>query len=415
MSPVQVNPYWFAVGESASFSAQTGAFNIGTGAATTTVAVTGVGFQPTAVIFWWNGLQSATGTVSSTTSHLRAGYGFAVSTSQRATLCGISQDDAATAISDSHVRDDACIVTLDVGTAVTAGKADLQSMDAGGFTLVIDEQFDTDLRIKYLALGGGTLTAHVGSYTATATGSLAETGVGFEPDAVFFLCSTGTAANSNTSDMRIGFGCATGASNQWVVAVGSDDGVGTTVTQRYLRADECVAALDFNFGAISSRQSFTSMDADGFTVNVAEKPGTDVYTPYLALGGISAVAGRIQQASSAGSSSVTTHGFTPAAVILCQHGEDDNASDTHRTQNQFGLGVGTSTSNRQVAMWRDPTGFGTSSVVLHNRDDAIGVCVDNAGSVDAQTDLTQMTSATVELTMDVTVARQIAHAYCILG
>jgi len=133
-----------------------GSFNIGTGAPGSTTQVTGTGFQPKAVLFWWDGTNSQADIVGGLLVHKR-GFGVAVSTTDRRAIFSQAIDAADPTTTDAGHHDAAAIGRLSNAGAIDA-LADLQSMDANGFTLVIDDDFPTDTRIHYLALGGSDLT-----------------------------------------------------------------------------------------------------------------------------------------------------------------------------------------------------------------------------------------------------------------
>jgi len=87
-------------------------FNISTGVATTTQAITGVGFQPKAVVFWWSGNTSATDAVTGQTA-LR-GQGFAVSATDRRCQANYSGEALTTTRERVRFHADACIIEVNV-------------------------------------------------------------------------------------------------------------------------------------------------------------------------------------------------------------------------------------------------------------------------------------------------------------
>jgi hypothetical protein len=147
-----------------AFSAKVGAFNTGTGAVASTVVVNDVGFQPVALIVWYS-LSTSTGTDSTGAGNLNYGIGFATGASDRRT-CSIQVENGSnSADTDRFTTDAALVQTITIGGA-TAGLLDVQSFDSGGFTLVVDDQFPSSIRVHYLALGGSDITnAATGSFT----------------------------------------------------------------------------------------------------------------------------------------------------------------------------------------------------------------------------------------------------------
>jgi hypothetical protein len=104
---------------------------------------------------------------------------------------------------------------------------DLQSMDSGGFTLVIDDAFPESIIVSYFAVGGSDVANVVsGQFQEPAsTGDQDITDVGFEPSGVIFFGVNNTSApNATGVDSHSFIGAASGPSNQGVLAGGSDDG-----------------------------------------------------------------------------------------------------------------------------------------------------------------------------------------------
>jgi len=156
-------------------------------AATTTYAVTctdvgGAGtFQPKAIRFYWNGIGTGAD-ANSTSLDLHHGIGFATGTAARRCVSGYSQDAAAAALCGSGCHDAAVAATID-GAAAYTGLLDLSSLDAGGFTLVVDDQVPVNLSVHWEAWGGDLSVATVGSIAEPAsTGSVNYTVTGFTSD-----------------------------------------------------------------------------------------------------------------------------------------------------------------------------------------------------------------------------------------
>ena len=78
--------------------------------ATTVYTVSGLSFQPKALRFSWNGLQSATDAASAAVN-LQRGGGFAVDTSNRRCVGSFSQDTAATSNCGTVARNDSLACT----------------------------------------------------------------------------------------------------------------------------------------------------------------------------------------------------------------------------------------------------------------------------------------------------------------
>lgn len=266
-----------------SATAATGVLEIGTGIAGTTYSVTGLGFQPRIVVFAMSGNASATNnTGDAGDRHANKLFGVALSATERACVATQTVNDAATMATDHIERTDACVATIThAASAAVDGLADLQSMDADGFTLVIDQQFSTAERVVWWALGGAGITdAALVSFTEPgSTGNQGVTGAGFQPDAVILFGCDSTAANTLAGDsqLMVGIGVAPGGTvAQAVVAGKDDDARGDSVTGHYTRADTILAGFEATGPlsaavAVDARASLASLDADGFTLTWAEQ------------------------------------------------------------------------------------------------------------------------------------------------
>ncbi len=117
---------------------------------TTQFSVTGVGFQPTAVLFFTHGkAASANGTKQ---LEQRMSYGFAASPTDRRAVTIFSNDVATTQVWRAQASD--CCLLMGSAAETVDAKMDLVSMDADGFTLVMDDADTVESFVGYLAIGG---------------------------------------------------------------------------------------------------------------------------------------------------------------------------------------------------------------------------------------------------------------------
>lgn len=202
-----------------AINAKVGSFSTGTPAATNTIAVTGVGFQPEFIMFWWTGRSNSTDAIGRA-SHFR-GFGAAASTTDRRSVASTSTDAAATSDTASAHDAAACILSVSPVTPAIDGQLDLQSFDADGFTLICDSAtWPRDTRVTYLALAGDLTNAATGVLTEpAATGDQDVTSLAFQPDFVLFF-SAGIAVDApgakTDSDIMIGAATASSAQGVWL-------------------------------------------------------------------------------------------------------------------------------------------------------------------------------------------------------
>lgn len=354
-----------------AFSTKSGSFNIGTGAATTTVAVTGVGFQPTAIVFWWNGDTSSTDTVGG--GDHRRGMGFVTSTSDRRSVTTVSEDAQASADTSVGQQIDECIYIFTL-TGSTDGLADLSSMDADGFTLVIDNQFSADYRIHYMALGGADLTnAATGIFTrATSTGNQSITGVGYQPDCLLLMsASIWSDSDSAAVDSRISIGFAVSSSQRGTYIGGSNNGATTMQTVSYCYSGECIAIPNTTLTGIDARADFVSMDADGFTIDWLEAPFGLERIHYLALKGGDYFVGNLLTRTDGNDITESSFGFAPSGALFLSHCKTESTQDTFQDHDEWSMGACSAIDERASAGVLDEDGTANSEVAKGVEHDAV--------------------------------------------
>jgi len=248
----------------------------------TQVSITGVGFQPKAVLFFGSGEDNPT-SIHQAGDHARF-FGYAVSSSDRACAASSSQDavtgGAVTYRSQSAV---ACVTILNPGAATINGQYDFVSMDSDGFTLIVDDTFSGSPKIGYLALGGDSLLNAAGGslQNPSSSGNQTISGVGFEPNFVFFM-TTGKNTNNNTVsvDSTMGIGVAKSASEQYTLCGGSNSGSDPSQTISYSIGGHCWSAPDSGVEGIRVG-TFVEFNADGYVINWNHASAD--YTNFLCL------------------------------------------------------------------------------------------------------------------------------------
>jgi len=388
--------------------AKVGSFNSGTGAVSSTVAVSGLGFQPKGIIFWWSGRSESSPTVGRQ-SHKR-GVGFCAGATDRIFLAQQSEDNVGTTNTDRGYRDDGVIGIISTGS-VWDGRLDLQSFDSDGFTLVVDVVMGQNMRVHYLALGGTSLTnVTTGTFLMTdAEENLAVTGVGFQPDEVLFF---GYGENNVPPDLDTTLrGCTFGGmvdgSQQGYLSNASEDGAGTTRTQAACHmGSECHMRLNVS-GAENADLAFVSMDSDGFTVDQVE--ADDDRVAFMALKGGDYAVVELDSRTDTNDIVVSGLGFQPAAAIhLSAHAAEDDLQEHHQPDSTS-IGAWSATDERAVHVVRDEDDVATSDVATATREDAIYARVNGTPAFSARMDLKSIESGGFTCVMDVAEPSTAAH------
>ena len=364
------------------YSAKVGSFNIDTSKTLgQTQAITGVGFQPKVVLFWWGGSTDTGDAVGG--GDINMGFGAAISSSSRFCINGFSLDGAATSDASSE-QDNDTVITIYSDAATVDGDMDLQSMDSDGFTLVVDNQFTIAARIHYLALGGDDLTnVYLGSQVTPATpGEYGVTGVGFQPDAVIIVGRPYSAATGLGTNQGFTIGLATGSGAQGVAFGYSQDGVATSNSYGYGYNGDDIG------DTANSRERFVSFGADGFTQNHLE--GVARYYYFICLKGGSYSVGDLTTRTDSNDISETV-GFHPRAILFASANRALSTEDTSSAHNRISIGAASSASERACMAISDEDNLADtetarasydSAVYAHVEDDAIAGLMD-IKSIDA--------------------------------
>lgn len=329
-----------------AFEAANGTITLTTGAIGTTFTVSGLSFQPKAIIFTWSG-RATTGQAEA--DHM-LGAGYAVSTTSRRAVATQSDHTSSTMAADHGLWNDACVVTLTITRAI-GGKADLDAITSDGFRLIVDDQFPADLQVAWLALGGSDLTnAEIQTFADPGgTGDTDITSFGFQPDAVIFLNSGDAAVNGTGSWSNFNIGVAAGATPVNATLAGaSQDAVGTSITGSYARTGDAIAGIDFSSAtstALYKRASVTAWLSNGFTLNYA----TDLVTFQnfaLALKGGQYQVG--DALTSTGTSNQTEGtDFTPKALMILSSGKAAHAAGVHGPPDERIIGFATDAASQR--------------------------------------------------------------------
>ena len=321
------------------FMARCGTLTIGTGAAGTTYRVEALGFQPKVLILWWtkrNGNVNAAGDAD-----VSSGFGVAVTTTDRRAIAWQDDHAATTMATDSYHSDAACVATL-LTDGTVDGLADLSSLDADGFTLVVDDAFATSISVNHLALGGADLTnMATGVFNEPgATGNHTEGALGFTPDFVMFF-STGIGAAPPGAKVHATpmIGAATSSTQRGVTAISSEDAALDSDTYRYSLSSECIAILEAATGTPDYREDFVSFGSGTFTLNCIERTAGARRVHYLALAGGAYQVGNLLTKTDGTDIAVTGLANRPRAVFFASHCAAEDTANTSVAEAKVSMGA----------------------------------------------------------------------------
>jgi len=348
-----------------------------TDALNATKVVTGLGFTPKAIRFYWVGLQSnsPTNAVSGAVNE-RRGVGFAVSAASRRCVGTSSIDNDGGGSQCGSVANDNCVVvTLSMAGAVD-GRLDISSFDADGFTLIVDDVTPANITVFYEAWGGQDITvAVVGDITEPATtGNANYTVNGFTDDGLnqvvmFAGVQSTSALNTGVgqdSGLCVGFASSTLSTNNVVVVGNSDDGSDPSDTDGYCFQGDCLAQIVIAGGNPNARATLSAWGTNQFTLNWTSRATTGRRNIFLAIKGGSWRASSYTIAGNTLNSTTTVSDlpFFLRGISLIGRMTAQSTAGTSTAQDRIGFGSGRSTTSRNSAgildnNGQDPTQIGT--------------------------------------------------------
>jgi len=384
-----------------------GSFNITTGAVNTTQDITDPGFEPTFVIFWWNGQTSSTDAIAA--GDYDAGFSFASSTSSRMFISGHSTHAAAASESSSGHRIDACIGLIAPSGSDWYGRADYNGTITGGFQLIIDDVFTIGVRVHYLAIAGTDITdVSIGSFQVTATGSLDVTGPGFEPTGGLIIADgMNIGVSGVTSNSSIAIGAMASATEHAFSEVYSRDSVATSSTLGSSNDASLIEVVASGYTNLTTRVSFSSWLANGFRVNVDEVSAQAYFRYIVWKGGRFSVKSGLTQTDTS-TTIDQTYGFHPDAGLVVATpsgaGGEDAQNATHATAKLSigGFKVGVSGGDtREAAAIKDESAVADTNIAQAVEYDSVYINITPAtNEISGLMDLDSHTSTKATFIMD---------------
>lgn len=312
------------------YSTYNGSFSMNTGAGNQ--SITGVGFVPKAIFFYYN-KETTNGSADSQVT----GFGMATSATNRVGVCVRGLNGANPTSAGRRHDNTSCIVYCD-GTGAAVVDADFVSMDANGFTINVTTADATARVINFIALGGSDLThVFIKEWTTpTTVSSQATTGVGFQPDAMIVLSlALGTSpvdgAGSASALCMLGFG--TSATQQGAMGIRPGNGVSPQITEKIQKAGKIMCQSN---STLFMEADLVTMDEDGFTLNFSTTSGTARYAWALCLKGGQYKVGSFNQPTSQGNVSLADVGFTPKGLCLFSSNGVTSTSIIEEGRHSFG-------------------------------------------------------------------------------
>ena len=276
-----------------------------------TQAITGVGFQPKAILFWAT-LQTAVG--NSIANY--TGYGFTAGVGSSASVSAWSDrvDPSNTGRKNSVTN----AIQLQTTGGTDAGQATLNSFDADGFTLDWASANATGYIIHYYAIGGSDLTTATTSsiFINTTDATRSVSNLSFQPEMLFFLNGGNVSATStDTARGKLGIGFGNNTTDQGGLGLLWEDASGSSDTCSVQRVDQ-IEGLSNTCNTADSFGNISSFDANGFTLNISDLPSANFPVHFLALKGGTYKTGNFLKPTATGYATTTGLSFQPKGLML---------------------------------------------------------------------------------------------------
>jgi hypothetical protein len=381
-------------------------FTKSTAAAPASQSITGIGFKPKAVIFFWTA-QTSTGN----NPEVAVGYGFTTGPLNERAIAMAADDDDTTGDAVRRQSQSNAIIILDPDGTEFRAAAELTSFDADGFTINWTTNESVATIIHYIAIGGSDLTnALASSFTiTTGAGTQSITGVGFRPDFLMFISMDTTTMDSTLLDTaKASIGFASSPTEEAGIGVAlSPTGIAISDTFVRQRTDNAIVELT-DAGAEDTLADLQSFDSDGFTINKSSSSDATVFH-YLALKGGGYKVGSFNKSTGAApaSQSITGVGFKPTGMILASKNLAANTAIEAEGRISFGASDGT----MEGATWfHDKDGLDTTDANKRTSTTKVAVHASQT-TLNAEADLTSFNTDgfTLNWTTNNAIAEEIVY------
>lgn len=362
-----------------SFFAKAGQFT--TPVSTGNFSVTGLGFQPKAIIFKLTEVRASADTHVFNGTVQGIGFGFSTGPSDNYAWFGLTDNGSGSDCKQYRSSVDCIYSTTQYSSTRVRGR--INSFDSDGFTINLGTALSAT-NVEYLALGGTDITgAKAFAFDdKTSTGTHPITGIGFEPKLLIFGDAwTNTTvelnAASTNSSIRPQLSFVTAANSVSMVMAVSPLNASSSTLMTSLRTDN--KALVYGFISSSSPvtlATLSSMDSDGFTLNYSAAFATATRRCGLALGGSFRVAcGSVTEPGTAIAVDEVVD-FYPRAGLLMSQGRVDTTTMAGGTSNieiDNSWGLWALDGGHYTTSWSAYQGTGAEMLSGKNQDDTFEV------------------------------------------
>jgi hypothetical protein len=378
-----------------------------------TKVISGFGFAPKALRFYWFGIQSNSPTNDASQAlDSRRGVGFAVSAASRRCVGSYSQDAALDSNTGVVAADNSVCITVD-GNGTVDGRLDISSFDPDGFTLIVDDVVPANITVFYEAWGGDDITvAEIGDIAEpAATGVQNYTVNGFTSDGrdqVVMFAGVQSTAALNTgqvqdSGMCVGFASSTSTTNNITICGNSDDASATMDTDGYIRQGECLSMIVIAGGNPNARATLSAWGTNQFTLNWLARATTNRRYIFLAIKGGGWNAGAVTIAGNTLNSTVNigSQPFVPNGISMFTRNTAQSTVAVSTVNDLISMGTASSTTSRNSGGGLDENGTAAAEIDLVVQYDSVLSVPSAAGAVQAEYDINSFSINNIQIITDV--------------
>lgn len=203
------------------------------------------------------------------------------------------------------------------------------------------------------------------------------TGLGFTPKLLIFY-STRATVDGITAEASMAIGAADGVT-EWLLLTNSEDGQGTSDTRTQSRVDACIGVAIPGSATAIYRASLTSLDNDGFTLDVTTA-GAGELVFFLAFGGddFEAEVFNDMFPNSTGSDSNSSLSITPTALLFT--GINAFNLNNNLANMRLWMGGASNVSNQGCLSFAAEDGVTTSQSISRQSTEKIVESIDASGT-----------------------------------
>lgn len=228
------------------------------------------------------------------------------------TQCFASEDNVAASNSASYKNSTGVLSEIGVNATLT-GLIGFTSFGTDVFTITPSDAFAQAAVGEYIAFAGFDNVAVQVTQNSTSTGAVAKTGIGFQGTLAFFMGGLGATLATATGG-NFGFGWATGGV-QAALGYRVDDGATTDYTWGMVNTASVMIRPASTATTPEDQTSFTSFDANGYTLNHDVSNGVAHYYAVAVCKGGTHLATTTTTQTGAGTFTKACAGLTPIAVL----------------------------------------------------------------------------------------------------